>query len=330
MNQSQLQVANAWMIVSLLVNPPLFGAGPVSHDDNEETAPVQFAQGSLSPPATIAFELGTRKRALGPDFGPFKKHCRIFVNEDLIATEIRFTYEEAPKYFTLGRGGTDTVDFDMQGNLILWRPVTQYAWKTAAVNVLFSEQEMLLIDQDGTVLESAIHKKYFRYPINSQDSLSELYHFLLCFDGHLKTLITREKNGNEDVGDTLTAEGKWRDNSKGIWSISRDPSARDIIRKAIFTRIGDDDPTVHVQTDGIFNSGNHRLAKFANISYSLGKTQKQVMDIVVHSYEPIVSPESLARIRNIFTPPFDAKADLLDLSGSQPRRLAKSTNMLVP
>lgn len=225
---------------------------------------------SLSPAGfTVSFVMETEASLLGPDQGRMVHDCTAAWTADSRALKGRCHYDHPPRY----REDAGSVDYDPEGNLILWRTVEVYAISTPQRNEALHLSEMWLVGPDGEIRETVNHSTLYHYSIGSSEGTYQLDQLRSAtgrgFASRIES-ITEVDSSSSNLLKVL-ANGS-HGGFEGQWDLLIDSDADYLVRQARFTIEGGARPLVEISNSGTVEVPELKIAEYGVIRGGIYET----------------------------------------------------------
>ena len=268
----------------------------------------------------ISFIVTTKDNQFNdPNQGMVYMDCEAtWTGEGLFAMKITYHYEHTPVFGRLGSCNYTPIDYDQEGNLIVWRIMEKYILSAPERNESVLRIESTFVDPNGKLLnKGSSHTKLRRYPPSNHSHMYEFNQSELAagvgFSKHLGA-ITSVKPLPLGLIKT-TSQGSFGPSLRGTWELTVDPNEDYIVRKALFTQLGRDEPTIVVTSNGLITKDGLTLAKHGTFKYSnFLDVSVEVTDISKVAGANALYEEVLSRLNE----PLPPGSQIMDRRGDKP------------
>jgi len=276
---------------------------------------LQRADADFDRACSGTFELARPGRGLlGPDFGKHVEVCRFSTAGGVRALSGETRYEHDPEFRPRGPGGHDGMDYDSDGNLIVWRPLRKSGLSTPEFNRVLDEQENLLIAPNGEVLRRLQHSTLYLHDIGDPNSTFEFDQFRRAtgrgLSPYLQTVNSAERRS--DGLEELRCAGSGGPGMTGEWHLLVDAEAGQLVREASFFRADRDSPSLRVRNSGLFRKEGIALAAQGVLTYTLGPGHDLELTITVRDLAARADDELVEQLRARLTAPLPDNASIMD------------------
>ncbi len=208
----------------------------------------------------IASFIMTRSHPLfGEAQGKEILHCIAAWSSEVCAIVIQSVYEHPPVYQFPGRG-PEEMDYDLDGNLYVWRPLSKIIISTKERNEAVENLEQLLVAPNGDVLRVNSYTQKYLYQTGSKENTYIFEQFRLATGlgivQHLKEITSPE-------AEMITARGEYGDSLPGTWKFRRDGRIGQIVREGEFYAEGEFAPLVRFENSGVVGASKMSAARSA-------------------------------------------------------------------
>ena len=254
-----------------------------------------------------------------PKQGMVFKECEaVWAQEDCFAMKIIYHYEHPPVFGPLGFRRYEPIDYDKEGNLIVWRSLEKYILFTPDRNETIERIKSFYVDPNGILVnKGGMQTKLFRYPIGSTNHMFEFNQFELAvgrgFSKQLKS-VTPVKSLSSGLME-VTSQGSYGPGiPQGHWELTLDPNSSFLVKKATFTPEGVDKPTVQVTSSGIMKKDELTIAKYGTFKYS----DLLEIDVEVTDISKVVGENELyEEVLYYLNSPLPQGSDITDFRGDK-------------
>lgn len=231
----------------------------------------------------VASFLMTTTHPLDPAQGNEIKHCTVSWTADSCAIKIISDYDHQPVFRPKRILGYEAIDYDGEGNLIVWRSIEKYIISTKDRNDAVEKLAQHCISPDGDILRTNIYTQLYRYPIGSPDNTYLFDQFCLATGRGLSKYLTEITTGPlkslpKDLR-SVKAVGSYGENLEGEWTITFDQDSDYLIREGTFTADGLEEPVVELISSGLIKCPGLTIAESGVFRTGIYKAQFQVLSL---------------------------------------------------
>ena len=320
--------------VSLVVFPlwtaPGIGADPDPPSAEKPTnrpesvLPAMLVKDSvLSGVFTADFEIHIERYFLGPDQGKETRICHYTASDAAAALSVETQWEGDPPYHAVDTPGYRQLDFDADGNLIVWRSLRKVSLSSPDFSRTYDVQEVLLIAPTGEVLSKARGPTVYEYPAGSRAHLYEFDQFRMAagrgFTGEIEKLKAQRTlaGGVEELVYDAPS-------GRADWHLYVDIENSNLVRQANKFTSTFDRPSLHMENSGVIRKDGLALARDGSLSYAVGEQkdpmQDYILKITVLDFSTQADEKHLDGIRALVTPPFPPGTKIVDHKALFPQR----------
>lgn len=263
---------------------------------------------------TAAFEIHIERNLLGPDKGRHTKVCHYTASDSAVGLVVETKYETDPPYRTGDSPGYRPLDFDADGNLIVWRSVSKLSFSTADLNRTYDEQETMIIAPNGTVLSRTSGATVYEYPVGSRANLYEFDQFRMGAGRGFTSEVQEPKKRRTLISgiEELVFDARFGPELRGDWHLYVDTTSTSLVRQADRFDPKAERPSLHVENNGVIQKDGLVLAKEASLLYAIGERQDYILRVTVVDFSAQADKEKLGRLRALVTEPFPPGTKILD------------------
>lgn len=188
---------------------------------------------------TLEVEMDQPTSVLRPSQGSMTWRVRVAVDNGVTALVWKTSRLPTPKYFPVGTHGYEGIDYDADGNLILWMGSEGATIYGQNIHEEYSENSQFFVAPDGTIAHQASGASLNRYPPDYSNTPGmtmlrtirrALGRPLLDDLGELETEVS-----NPDGTKHLRLKGQNSPYSgPGVWNLVIDPGNGHLVRQARF------------------------------------------------------------------------------------------------
>ncbi len=186
-------------------------------------------------------------------------HCTVAWSSDECAIIIQSVYDDPPVYQLAGRGPGD-MDYDLDGNLYVWRPLTKIIVSTKGRNEAVENLEQFLVGPNGEILRVNSYTQKYIYQIGDTENTYIFDQFRLATGlgivQHLKEISSSDAK-------MIEARGEYGASLPGMWNFRLDGRVGQIVREGEFFVEGENTPIVTFENSGVIGSSKMKAAKNA-------------------------------------------------------------------
>lgn len=258
-----------------------------------------------------------------PNQGMVVIECALSRTEHAFAMKMIYHYEHPPTFAHIGSNNDyRPVDYDADGNLIVWRTLEKYILSTPERNDNIEKLKSLFVAPNGKVLhKSGNHTRLTRFPIGNPNNMYEFNMYQLAtgrgFSRHLRTVTSVESLSS--CLTKVTATGSYWSSLPGTWELTLDANSDYLVRKAILTPHGLDIPAIEVTSTGLVAKDLLKIARNGKAtSLNVFEFLLEVRDISKVVAPNVVYEEVLSRLNS---PLPSGKAEIMDYRGEKTVRI---------
>lgn len=323
--ESHRRICVSLVVVALLTvsgiggkSNPLYAeelANPADPVPREMVAQDSLLSGAF----TAVFEIRLERNLLGPDKGRHTKVCHYTASDAAVGLTVETQYEGDPPYHPVNTLGYSTsgyrpLDFDHDGNLIVWRSLRKVSLSTANFNRLSDEQEVLTIAPSGEVVGKARGPTLYEYAVGSRANFYEFDQFRMAAGRGFTSQIEKLKAQRTLVNgiQQLVFDAPFGPEVRADWYLYVDPENNNLVRQAdrfsrTFKR-----PSLHMENRGVIRKDGLTLAMEGSLSYALDEQQDYILKVTVVEFSAQADQKHLDQIRPLVTGPFPPGTDVRD------------------
>jgi len=233
-----------------------------------------------------------------------------------------YSYEkEIPVFVSPESHRYEPVDYDKDGNLIVWRTLESYFLSSPSRNELLREVKSFFVSPDGKLTDKGGSNTILhRYSVGSTATTFRLTQFELATGiGFSKYLSTPKAVKPLSSGlIELTAvgsmgQGKGEGNN---WKLTVEPNTDYLVRKAVFTHAGTNRDLIVVTSSGAVANDGLVVAKYGTLNYASPSLE---LNVEVRSISRVTGANNLFE-QNLsrLDSPLPTGARIYDLRGEEP------------
>ena len=268
----------------------------------------------------ISFVMATQDNQFkDPNQGMVLKDCEAtWAEKGSFAMEITYHYEHPPVFGPLGFRRYEPIDYDKDGNLIVWRSLEKHIFFGADRNEVIERIQSFYVDRNGTLVnKGGTQTTVFLFPLGNINHMFEFNQFELAvgrgFSKHLKT-VTSIKSLSSGLMKVIS-HGSHGSGLKGNWELILDPNSDWLVREATLTTDGHKKPKIVISSSGVIVKDELKMAKYGTFRYSnLLELSVEVTDISKVVGTNTLNEEVLSRLNS----PMPPGSVIMDMRGEKP------------
>ena len=268
----------------------------------------------------VSFVITQDNQFRDPNQGLVFKYCEAtWTERGSFAMKITYHYEHPPVFGPLGLHHYQPIDYDKEGNLIVWRSLEKYILFASDRNETIEKIQSFYVDTNGRLVDKGSSKTLLdRFPIGSRTHMYEFNQFKLAtgqgFSGYIAAIKSVNSLPSSLTG--VTSQGSFGPSiSQGTWELTLDPNSDFLVREATFTPDGADKSTVQIKSSGIVKKDELTIAKYGTFKYSdLLEINVEVADISKVDGANTLYEEILSCMNG----PLPARSKIIDWRGEKP------------
>jgi len=250
---------------------------------------------------TLEVELERPTSVLRPAQGNTTLAVRISVDKDVTAIVWKASKLPPPKYYPRDTNGYEGVDYDADGNLILWMRSEGATIRDEDIHEEYVERTCFRVAPDGTIARQATGAMLNRYSpsYSNTEGISMLRTIRLALGRPpADDLSELEREGaNPDGTRDLRVTGQSSPYSGlGVWSLVVDPANGHLVRQASFGGRGEE-PRHKWLSEGTRWFGDVALAERGEYIHEPPLSQHIKVRLI--SFSPAFDPAVLAETRQV-------------------------------
>lgn len=254
------------------------------------------------------------------------KNCTIMWNYDSCMIKTKSEYEHPPVFRPLGVLDYRQIDYDKDGNLIVWRSLENSVISTKDRNESVEKLIMFRIGPLGDIRDSKNYTQLYRYPVGSAKSTYLFDQFRLATGRGLSKHLIRirseiSRSSNKGLR-SVKAIGKYGESLNGNWDVTFDQEMDFLVREAVFYPDGLAEPLVEIMSYGLIQCPELSIAESGFFRAGSYGAQFRVISLR-RTNESDVGLQSLLkeikeRVRTKLTP---GASEIIDFSNDTPIRV---------
>lgn len=228
---------------------------------------------------------------------------RITVDKDVTAVVWKASKLPPPKYYPIGTNGYEGVDYDTDGNLILWMGSEGATIRDQNLHEVYLENTCFRVAPDGAIVSQISGTMFDRYsPSYSNTSGMSMLRAILWALGRppaedLGALEMDDANpdGTRDLrvtGQNSTYSGL------GVWNLVVDPANGHLVRKASFGGRGQE-PRLKWLSDGTRWFGDIALAQRGEAIHGPPLSYHMAVRLIL--FKPELDPDVIAKAQEVIS-----------------------------
>ncbi|MCG8407994.1 MAG: hypothetical protein MI923_22580 [Phycisphaerales bacterium] len=292
---------------------------------------LQASDLSLPDSFTVTFEMSIPTVRFDPDQGTTICECKLTYQNGVRGLSVESPLTNNLTYRAPGTAGYQDIDYDEEGNLLIWHSARKVCLSAGDVNRAFDEQELFRIHPDGTVVLDHVHPQTYEYRVGSENNVHEFEKFRLAtgrgFSKHLRAL--NSEIPLQDPVQMFDVQGVLGASLTGAWEISVDEDADHLVREAVFWSDNmADHPAVRVEAYGdIIDGSDPVIASAGTIEYDHGGDgQTYLVEINVLDYSTAVDEEHLTSLRQRLVDELPEAVEVVDFRTPVPQRYSSDAH----
>lgn len=261
-----LSFCSVCAIAVAVLAPSIASAG---QSDQKLLDALRAKDRELTAAFTMRLEIGIPAHPFDSDQGTQWQSCILTCGPDRRAIVAHSRFEKAPVFQPMGFREYQSVDYDADGNLILWRELEKYALFAPAINDAYVVKQMLRVNPQGAVVDTVRHVQLQRYLTGSDDNVYELGQVLLSsgrgFSTHIAEILESRALGGGKT--ELRAQGSYGPALPGTWTLTVD-GADQLVRSASFVPDGAGEPAILVESSGRIEADGLVVSKAGVLTFT--------------------------------------------------------------
>lgn len=226
---------------------------------------------------------------------------RVIAAEDVTAIVWKASKLPPPKYYPLGTNGYEGVDYDADGNLILWMPSEGATIRDGNIHEEYSEFTQFFVAPDGKVARRASGTILNRHdPSYSNTQGMSMLHCIRWALGRPPADDLGEsevEDAHPDGTREIRARGQYSPYSgEGVWSLVVDPAHSHLVRQASFAGTREE-PRKKWLSEGTRWFGDLALAERGKYIHEPPVSQHIAVRLI--SFSPASDPTLIVEARRI-------------------------------
>jgi len=267
----------------------------------------------------ISYQVLTKANMFDPNQGLVIMDCTVTRTGQAFAMKITYNYEHPPIFAHLGTRDYQPIDYDQEGNLIVWRTLEKYILFAPDRNDTLKKLMVFFVDPNDQIVKKRNNIGLHRFSIGDRNNMYEFSQYELAtgrgFSKNLGT-VTSAKTLPSGLM-KVTSKGSYRRGPQGNWELTLDPNSDNIVREATFIPEWMDRPIVEVTSSGVIEKDGIKIAKYGTVKFSnVLELSVEVTDISKVVGANKLYEEVLSRL----TSPLPIGASILDMRSEKPVR----------
>lgn len=221
---------------------------------------------------TAKFNVLTQAVESDPEQGLLVKKCHVVWKKNETNMKVIYDYLKDPVYSPPDSEIYQSIDYDANKRLIIWRLVEKYIMSTSEKTEIFDKTQLLYVSPNGDIQKSGgYHTTRHVFPDGGKyDGNYEFEQFFLASGLSFSDYIDPNESPEMEILDgnviLLNARGTFGKNMKGTWKLTVDPDFGFFIRKAVFTGEGLHKPSVELSISEIVKTGALEYARQSQLT----------------------------------------------------------------
>lgn len=266
-----------------------------------------------------SFMMARKANPSDPNQGMVLIDCEAtWAKEGVFAMKIVGNYEKDVPVFVPQRSRRyKSIEYDRDGNLIVWRSVEKYILFAPDRNETLEVLRGFRIDPNNRILNMNDHTQLHRWPISNRNNMYELRQFQLAtgrgFSKYLET-VTSVKTLSSGLM-KVASQGSYGPGLQGTWELTLYPKSDYLVGEAIFTMDGKDEPSLVTTSGGVMVKDELKLAKYGTYRYS----NLLELSVEVTNISKVVGPNKLYdEVLSHLNTPLPPGSQIMDRRGKKP------------
>lgn len=274
-----------------------------------------------SPGYKTLFTIVTNAKPQDPNQGLLAMDCEAtWIAQGSFAMKIVYDYEkEVPCFVLKSSGCYKSIEYDQDGNLVLWRTLEKYILSTPDRNDTLKKLKVFFVGPDGQIAKTGDNMLLHQFPIDSPDSMYEFNQFQLATGRGLASnldIVNSVKSLSSGLT-KVTAYGSYGPGLQGSWELILDPNSDYLVREATLMTGSHDKPTIVIASDGVIRKDEVKMAKYGTFKYSnILDLSFEVTDISKVVGTNTLYEEVISRLNSSMPP----GSEIIDMRGEKPVR----------
>ncbi len=273
-----------------------------AEESGAQPALTKVRQASLDA-FTMEVEIERPTSVLRPSQGNMTLVMRVTVDSGVTAIVWKASKLPTPKFFPLGTNGYEGIDYDSDGNLILWMGSEGATMYGQNIHEEYSENTQFFVAPSGTVVHQGSGATLDRYLSSNTNTpgMANLRTIRWALGRPpAEDLNELETEGsNPDGTRALRVSGQNSSYSgPGVWSLVIDPANGHLVRQASFGGRGLE-PRSKWLSEGTRWFGNIAIAQRGEYIYDPPLSQH--IEVRLLSFKPVLDPDVVAEARKIIS-----------------------------
>lgn len=238
-----------------------------------------------------------------PEQGTYTKHCTITRGAEGMALACETDYLPAPVYRPVGVGEYKPLDYDREGNLVIWMRERELALWTDDRNERFCMNKSFFVNPRGDIVLTGHARALNLYPCTEAwVPPAEMRQIWWALGQDVASAFQHV------VGDTSPPDGLRllsirglddRGPREGTWDVAIDPAAGFLIRSASI-KLDDvqSPPSREIKTIGLRRFGELALPEKGSLRINFGTSGRSLVKrVVLKDFSPVTDEEVFDRVR---------------------------------
>lgn len=203
-----------------------------------------------------------------PTQGEYTRSCVIVSGPEGVGMESASAFPGPPEYRRPDAPGyVADIDFDHEGNLIVWRTMRTAALSSSEFNQRYERLRKHRVHPSGVVIEEEDFHRLRQFPAGSWSAVSDAEAALWAAGRGLTRKIGRAHSATAQPDGTIELRASGAEDFSGFWVITVDPAHDWLVRRATFVAPDDLRPVVLVSTEGVVEGEGVRVAQTGSVRY---------------------------------------------------------------
>ena len=273
-----------------------------------------------TPGYKTSFQMAKQANLFDPNQGMVFMDCEVtWITDGTFAMKIKYYYEHPPVFVQLGSGDYRPPDYDEEGNLIVWRSLEKYIVFAPDRNETIEKIKSFFVDPNGKLVnKGGTQTILHRYPPGDRGYTFEFNQFQLATGRGISRRLGAVMSVKSLSSDLIKATAKGSYGSGiplGTWELTLDPNSDYLVRRATFTPVGADRPTVAVTSSGIMMKDGLKIAKYGTFKFS----NLLELSVQVTGISKVLGPNKLyEEVLSHLNSPLPPGSDITDFRGKKP------------
>ncbi len=259
---------------------------------------LRAADAAVSSRFTILFEMELPSSFILFDHSRKTELCTITQREGVRAVECETTEYPPVVYRAPGTGSYTELDYDDEGNLIIWRVASRRSLMDATTNETLWEHRGIIVDPGGQVIREMKTAMRSVFRLTDPHDWYEVDRWCLAagigFSDRLEKAA--EQAADEKGMIRLRGKGSYCASEEGNWELTVDPKREFLVRSAQFTGERSDKPSIVLSSSGAMRFGDVVIPEEGRFEYPTIPERNETV-LRFREYSPNGDEKLVARIR---------------------------------